>query len=101
MVLVHSQKSYLDQTIISNHVHVDTIRFASSHLDSATTDSGTTVDSKRAISSFSSGKSATYVIEIGVHETRKTDSESRPIPTRSFRRLSEEGEIEGAFQSSV
>ena len=83
VVLVHSQKSYLDQTIISTHV--EPMHLGAAHLNSATAYSSSTVGSKQPISSLRSGETAAHMIEIEVHEMRETDSESGRAPTKFSR----------------
>lgn len=101
VVLVHSQRSYLDQTIISTHI--ETMHFGPTHLNSTTAYTSSTVGSKKPISTFRSGDTTAHTIEIEVHETHETDSEPGRIPTLpgSLVDISEEGKTESKPHSFV
>ena len=68
VILIHSQKSYLDQTVISTHI--ETIH----HLGSTTAYTSSTAGSKKNLSTLRTGHTTTHTIEIDVHESHEMDS---------------------------
>ena len=68
VILIHSQKSYLDQTVISTHI--ETIH----HLGSTTAYTNSTAGSKKNLSTLRTGHTTTHTIEIDVHESHEMDS---------------------------
>lgn len=74
VILVKSQTSYLDQTIISTHI--ETAHMSSTRLGPSTAYASSTAESKKNLSTLRTGHTTTHTIEIDVHETQESDSAS-------------------------
>lgn len=71
VILVHSQRSYLDQTMISSHI--ETTHIGSTRLGSTIAYTNSTAGSRKSLSTLRTGHITTHTIEIDVHETHEMD----------------------------
>lgn len=71
VILVNSQRSYLDQTIISTHI--ETTHMGSTRLGSTTAYTNSAAGSRKNLSTLRTGHTTTHTIEIDVHETHEMD----------------------------
>lgn len=81
VILVNSQRSYLEESVISTHI--ESTHMGSNRLGSATAYTSSAAGSKKNLSTMRTGHTTTHTIEIDVHESHEMDS----VPDRTVATL--------------